>query len=71
MRTRLNLLLAVMLMVIAAGCRTRTVVIDRQSDWVRLGNDVRGHIYLYRNGGWERQPDTVKLPEGWVAGPEP
>ncbi len=63
-----------MLMLTAAGCATsRTVVIDRSSDWVRIGPDVKGHVSIYNatTGQWELQSKAMQLPEGWVAGPEP
>lgn len=56
----------------ATSCATRTVVIDRQSDVVRLGADVRGHVYLYdvKTKTWVKS-GKVTLPEGWFAGPPP
>gem|GEM_PF-2905673 len=54
----------------SAGCATRTVIIDSTQDVVRLGEDVRGHVYVWRPGGWERV-GPVKLPQGWWAGPGP
>lgn len=50
------------------GCAARTVVIDSQSDVVRLGPDVRGRVYVWRDGGWQLS-GKVTLPEGWYAGP--
>jgi hypothetical protein len=52
------------------SCATRTVVIDSQSDIVRLGSDVRGHVYVWNtvNNDWELT-GKVTLPEGWYAGP--
>lgn len=51
------------------GCATsRTVVIDATRDIVRLGPDVRGHVYVYRAGQWQLTGDKVTLPEGWYAG---
>lgn len=53
------------------GCNTtRTVVIDRQSDVVRLGPGVRGKVYVMRAGVWV-ECGKVTLPEGWYAGPGP
>jgi hypothetical protein len=49
------------------GCATKTIVIDSQSDIVRLGNDVRGHVYYYKDGQWQKS-GRVTLPEGWFAG---
>jgi hypothetical protein len=70
MRT-LRLIFAVAgLITFANGCATRTVVLDSQSDVVRLGEDVRGTIYMWQDGQW-RKSGKVKLPEGWYAGPGP
>jgi MYXO-CTERM domain-containing protein len=46
------------------------VVIDSQSDIVRIGSDVRGHVYLWNatSKDWELS-GRVTLPEGWYAGP--
>ncbi len=55
------------------GCamfQPRTVLIDSQSDVVRLGPDVRGPVYVMRNGQWVLT-GRVTLPEGWYAGPGP
>jgi hypothetical protein len=48
-------------------------VIDRSSDWVKLGADVKGHVAIYNstNHQWELQSKAMVLPEGWVAGPPP
>lgn len=54
----------------ASGCATKTVVIDSRSDVVRLGPDVRGKVYVWRDGAWTRT-GKVTLPEGWFAGPPP
>jgi len=74
MRTRLKLLGIVGLLICANGCalfQTRTVVIDSQSDVVRLGRGVHGEIYTQQaNGQWVKQ-GKVTLPEGWYAGPPP
>ena len=47
---------------------TRTVVLDSSSDVVRLGNNVRGNVYVWQNGAWVKS-GKVTLPEGWYAGP--
>lgn len=52
------------------SCATRTVVLDRQNSVVRLGPDVRGHVYVWDQGAWTRT-GKVTLPEGWYAGPGP
>lgn len=59
------------LIICASGCvASRTVVIDSSHDVVRLGPDVKGTVYVWRDGGWVRAA-KVKLPEGWYAGPGP
>jgi hypothetical protein len=49
------------------------VLIDSRSDVVRLGKDVRGHVYLWdaKTGTWVLSGNRVTLPEGWFAGPGP
>jgi hypothetical protein len=52
------------------GCSTKVLVIHSDSDLVRLGPDVSGHIYTRnRNGVWVKSGNKVLLPEGWYAGP--
>ena len=70
MRTRLRLFGIVGLLLCASGCVTRTVVLDSQSDVVRLGDNVRGNVYVWQNGEWTKT-GKVTLPEGWYAGPPP
>ncbi len=56
----------------ATACGTTKVVfVDTQADLVRLGPDVRGTVYVSRNGEWIKSKNKVTLPEGWVAGPIP
>jgi hypothetical protein len=52
------------------SCASRTVVLDSSRDIVRLGADVRGHVYVWNAGRheWELTGPMV-LPEGWYAGP--
>jgi hypothetical protein len=45
------------------------VTLDSNEDVVRLGSDVRGHVYFYRDGKWQLTGDKINLPEGWYAGP--
>jgi hypothetical protein len=45
-------------------------VIDSASDVVRLGPNVTGKVYIWRDGAWQLTKKT-KLPEGWYAGPGP
>lgn len=32
---------------------------------LRLGPDVRGHVYVLTGGEWVLSRNKVKLPEGW------
>ena len=62
----------VVALILLSGCSTtRVIVIDRQSDWVKLGPDVRGHVYFWDHAAkaWSLTTTETKLPEGWVAGP--
>jgi 1,2-phenylacetyl-CoA epoxidase catalytic subunit len=62
------------LLAMLSGCATsRVVVIDRNSDWVKLGPDVVGHVYTWdaATKGWVLQKKKMRLPESWVAGPAP
>jgi hypothetical protein len=69
MRTLLKTLSAAGMVFLIAGCATRTVtVVNSQSDVVRLGADVSGHVYTYRDGKWQ-DAGKMKLPAGWFAGP--
>jgi hypothetical protein len=54
------------------GCATsRTVVLNPATDLVRLGPDVTGHVYFFRDGKWQLTGDRIRLPEGWYAGALP
>ena len=58
----------------ASGCkRARVVFVDSalaSHDVVRLGDDVKGHVYFPKEGGgWEKSRNAVTLPEGWYALP--
>ena len=72
---RLLLLLFLLIFVIGgtSGCVTgRQVVFVPESDGlVKLGNDVRGHVFWWTGSNWERSKGTVKLPAGWLAGSLP
>lgn len=71
MQTHLKLLGIVGLLICANGCVTRVVVLDSQSDVVRIGKGMRGEIYTEQaDGQWIKQGKAT-LPEGWYAGPPP
>jgi hypothetical protein len=69
-KSRLDVWLLLLMILLLAGCTTRVVVIDRSSDVVRLGKGVKGEIYVLRDGEWVSIGKAV-LPEGWYAGPGP
>lgn len=51
-----------------SGCVTKVVVVDPRTSLVRLGDDVKGHVYFYTGTNWVKSSNKVKLPEGWYAG---
>ncbi len=55
-----------------SGCgmfSNRVVFVDSRADVVRLGEDVRGHVFFQNEKGeWVRSGNKVKLPAGWYAG---
>jgi len=58
-------------LICVTGCVSSpdVVFVDTNSDIVRLGRDVSGHVF-YRDGSgrWVRSANKVKLPAGWYAG---
>jgi hypothetical protein len=46
------------------------VVINSQSDVVRIGHGVKGPGYIWRAGQWVKVR-RIDYPEGWYAGPGP
>ena len=69
------------LLVFAAGCANsnpRVVLVppmvntgETVTDLIKIGPDVRGHIYVYTSDGWVLSDNEVQIPEGWVAAPPP
>lgn len=58
----------------SSGCLTgskKVVFIHPTDTLVRIGPDVKGHVYYYKGPkeGWELSANKVQLPEGWLAGP--
>lgn len=54
-----------------SGCLTqgkRVVFIPTNDTLVRLGPDVKGHVYYWDGKEWELSTNKVTLPEGWLAG---
>jgi len=60
-----------MIMLGTACGTTRVVFVDTQADLVRLGPDVKGTVYVSKDGQWIKSKNKVHLPEGWIAGPLP
>lgn len=56
--------------VLLVGCGGTKVVFVHPADHdlVRLGPDVRGHVYYWNGSEWELSKNTVHIPEGWYAG---
>jgi len=51
------------------GCGgSRVVFVPNSDGLVRLGPDVRGHVYVWNGSMWELSANKVDLPEGWYAG---
>ena len=70
MKKLLSLFAILGLAISLTSCATRTVVLDKSSDVVRLGPKVRGRVYVWQNGAWTLS-GSVTLPEGWYAVPGP
>ena len=71
-RQLLLLFLAGCVMLLSAGCLTRSkrvVFIEPNDTLVRIGPDVKGRLYYWTGEGWELSANKVEIPEGWVAGP--
>jgi len=64
---KISAVLAISTFILGCGS-TRVVFVDTQSNMVRLGKDVSGHVYVLKDGEWVLSKNKVKLPEGWYAG---
>lgn len=55
-----------------SGCgmlSNRVVFVDEKDDVIRLGEDVKGHVFFQNEKGeWVKSGNRVKLPAGWYAG---
>tara|TARA_R100000700_G_scaffold40711_2_gene57313 strand:+ start:444 stop:668 length:225 start_codon:yes stop_codon:yes gene_type:complete len=52
-----------------SGCKSSRVVFVPESDGIiRLGPDIRGHVYFWNGNSWELSSNKILLPEGWYAG---
>ena len=51
------------------GCESSRVVFVPESDGIiRLGPEIRGHVYYWNGNSWELSSNKILLPEGWYAG---
>ncbi|MAS81138.1 MAG: hypothetical protein CMF45_00455 [Legionellales bacterium] len=71
----LILSLLIFVSVLQTGCiglltsgGSKVVFVPESDGMVRLGGDVKGHVYYYMDGEWVRSKEEVDLPEGWYAG---
>ena len=57
---------------ILMGCgSTKVVFVDTHAQMVRIGPDVKGKVYVLKNGEWVLSKNKMHLPEGWYAGALP
>ena len=57
---------------ILMGCgSTKVVFVDTQAQIVRIGPNVKGKVYVLKNGDWVLSKNNLHLPEGWYAGALP
>lgn len=59
-------------LLLTSGCSmfsNRVVFVDAKEDVVRLGEDVKGHVFFQNEKGeWIRSGNKVRIPAGWYAG---
>ena len=71
-RTLLLTLLLFLSTFVMLGCGGRRVImVPESTGLVRLGHDVKGHVYHWNGSEWELSSNAVSLPEGWYAGSLP
>ena len=58
-------------MMLGCGAGKRVVFVPESTGLVRIGSDVKGHVYYWNGEVWEASQNTVHLPEGWYAGSLP
>lgn len=54
--------------VCATACGPRTILV-RESSPIRIGPDVKGHVYVRENGEWTLSANRVEIPEGYYLVP--
>tara|TARA_R100001510_G_C7656046_1_gene215644 strand:- start:30 stop:311 length:282 start_codon:yes stop_codon:yes gene_type:complete len=69
-RLKLKMLLPLLIAIVGVqGCGASRVVFVNESDGlVRIGPDVKGHVYHWNGSSWELSDNALLLPEGWYAG---
>ena len=51
---------------VLTGCQaTRVVMVPEVKGAMRVGPDVRGHMYVLVGGEWILSKNKVHVPEGW------
>ena len=72
MKQLLKLSAVLTLSLILLGCgSTKVVFVDTHAQMVRIGPDVKGKVYVLKNGEWVLSKNKLQLPEGWYAGALP
>ena len=68
----IKILLLISIAAIFMGCgSTKVVFVDTQANMVRIGPNVKGKVYVLKNGEWVLSKNNMHLPEGWYAGALP
>ena len=67
---KLSAVLALSLTLFGCGS-TKVVFVDTHAQMVRIGPDVKGKVYVLKNGEWVLSKNEMHLPEGWYAGALP
>ncbi len=69
MKQILKLSAALVISTFLLGCgSTKVVFVDTHAHMVRIGPDVKGHVYVLKNGEWVLSKNKLHIPEGWYAG---
>lgn len=68
MRRKILISSAALATVCASACGPRTILV-RESSPIRIGPDVKGHVYVRENGEWTLSSNLVEIPEGYYLVP--
>ena len=72
MKQLLKISVALVISAFLLGCgSTKVVFVDTHAQMVRIGPDVKGKVYVLKNGEWVLSKNKLHLPEGWYAGALP